>query len=219
MLAALLSDARPVAVEERELTLALPGRRRVPQAQGRAGRLPARGGEALKAVTGRRLALRYELARRRGGAGRARRCSQARSSCDASWRSSTPKRSSKTIPNEGEARADAPTEHAADPQAGPEDAAGHARRPGGAQGRGRRGLGRWRHGHGRRSPATWSSSRSRSTPRRSIPTTSSCSRTWSWPRSTRGSARPRSSPRRSSAGSPAGWRGGLGDLGLPGLGL
>ena len=47
------------------------------------------------------------------------------------------------------------------------------------------------------------SSRSRSTPRRSTPRTSSCSRTWSWPRSTRRCARRRSSHRRSSAGSPA----------------
>ena len=40
-------------------------------------------------------------------------------------------------------------------------------------------------------------------PRRSTPTTSSCSRTWCSRRSTRGCARRRSWPPRSSAGSPA----------------
>ena len=60
MLAALLADARPVAVGERELTLAFP-RRRVPQAQGRAGRPSAgrrRGAEGRHRPA---LALRYEL--------------------------------------------------------------------------------------------------------------------------------------------------------------
>jgi len=61
MLAALLSDARPVAVGERELTLAFPGgaaflKRKAEQEDHRRV-----AGEALKAVTGRRLALRYEL--------------------------------------------------------------------------------------------------------------------------------------------------------------
>jgi DNA polymerase III subunit gamma/tau len=61
MLAALLSDARPVAVKERELTLAFPGgaaflKRKAEQEDHRRV-----AGEALKAVTGRRLALRYEL--------------------------------------------------------------------------------------------------------------------------------------------------------------
>ena len=61
MLAALLSDARPVAVGEQELTLAFPGgaaflKRKAEQEDHRRV-----AGEALKAVTGRRLALRYEL--------------------------------------------------------------------------------------------------------------------------------------------------------------
>jgi DNA polymerase III subunit gamma/tau len=61
MLAALLSDARPVAVKERELTLAFPGgaaflKRKAEQEDHRRV-----AGEALKAVTGQRLALRYEL--------------------------------------------------------------------------------------------------------------------------------------------------------------
>ena len=61
MLAALLSDARPVAVGERELTLAFPGgaaflKRKAEQEDHRRV-----AGEALQAVTGQRLALRYEL--------------------------------------------------------------------------------------------------------------------------------------------------------------
>ena len=61
MLAALLSDARPIAVGERELTLAFPGgaaflKRKAEQDDHRRV-----AGEALQAVTGQRLALRYEL--------------------------------------------------------------------------------------------------------------------------------------------------------------
>ena len=61
MLAALLADARPVAVNERELTLAFPGgaaflKRKAEQDDHR-----RMAGEALQAVTGQRLALRYEL--------------------------------------------------------------------------------------------------------------------------------------------------------------
>ena len=61
MLAALLSDARPVALKEQELTLAFPGgaaflKRKAEQEDHRRV-----AGEALKAVTGQRLALRYEL--------------------------------------------------------------------------------------------------------------------------------------------------------------
>ena len=61
MLAALLSDARPVAIKEQELTLAFPGgaaflKRKAEQEDHRRV-----AGEALKAVTGQRLALRYEL--------------------------------------------------------------------------------------------------------------------------------------------------------------
>ena len=61
MLAALLSDARPIAVGERELTLAFPGgaaflKRKAEQEDHRRV-----AGEALQAVTGQRLILRYEL--------------------------------------------------------------------------------------------------------------------------------------------------------------
>ena len=61
MLAALLSDARPVAVRDQELTLAFPGgaaflKKKAEQEDHR--RVT---GEALQAVTGQRLVLRYEL--------------------------------------------------------------------------------------------------------------------------------------------------------------
>jgi uncharacterized protein YndB with AHSA1/START domain len=61
MLAALLADARPVALKEQELTLAFPGgaaflKRKAEQEDHRRV-----AGEALKAVTGQKLALRYEL--------------------------------------------------------------------------------------------------------------------------------------------------------------
>jgi DNA polymerase III subunit gamma/tau len=61
MLAALLSDARPIAVGDRELTLAFPGgaaflKRKAEQDDHRRV-----AGEALQAVTGQRLTLRYEL--------------------------------------------------------------------------------------------------------------------------------------------------------------
>jgi hypothetical protein len=61
MLAALLSDARPIAVHDHELTLAFPGgaaflKRKAEQEDHRRA-----AGEALQAVTGQRLALRYEL--------------------------------------------------------------------------------------------------------------------------------------------------------------
>ena len=61
MLAALLSDARPVAVRDEELTLAFPGgaaflKRKAEQDDHRRV-----AGDALQAVTGQRLVLRYEL--------------------------------------------------------------------------------------------------------------------------------------------------------------
>jgi hypothetical protein len=61
MLAALLADARPVAVSERELTLAFPSgaaflKRKAEQDDHR--RVAA---DAFRTVTGQRLALRYEL--------------------------------------------------------------------------------------------------------------------------------------------------------------
>jgi DNA polymerase III subunit gamma/tau len=61
MLAALLSDARPVAVGERELTLAFPGGAAFLKRKAEQEDYRRVAGEALKAVTGRRLALRYEL--------------------------------------------------------------------------------------------------------------------------------------------------------------
>ena len=61
MLAALLADARPVALSERELTLAFPSgaeflKRKAEQDEHR--RVTA---QALKSVSGRALGLRYEL--------------------------------------------------------------------------------------------------------------------------------------------------------------
>jgi hypothetical protein len=61
MLAALLADAHPVGVAERELTLSFPAgaaflKRKAEQNDHRRA-----AAEALKAVTGHRLALRYEL--------------------------------------------------------------------------------------------------------------------------------------------------------------
>ena len=61
MLAALLSDARPVAVKERELTLAFPGGAAFLKRKAEQEDYRRVAGEALKAVTGQRLALRYEL--------------------------------------------------------------------------------------------------------------------------------------------------------------
>jgi hypothetical protein len=61
MLAALLSDARPVAVKERELTLAFPGGAAFLKRKAEQEDYRRVAGEALKAVTGRRLVLRYEL--------------------------------------------------------------------------------------------------------------------------------------------------------------
>jgi len=61
MLAALLSDARPVAVRERELTLAFPGGAAFLKRKAEQEDYRRVAGEALKTVTGRRLVLRYEL--------------------------------------------------------------------------------------------------------------------------------------------------------------
>jgi len=61
MLAALLSDARPVAVKERELTLAFPGGAAFLKRKAEQEDYRRVAGEALKTVTGRRLVLRYEL--------------------------------------------------------------------------------------------------------------------------------------------------------------
>jgi len=61
MLAALLADCRPVAVGERELTLAFPGGAAFLKRKAEQEDYRRVAGEALTAVTGRRLALRYEL--------------------------------------------------------------------------------------------------------------------------------------------------------------
>jgi len=61
MLAALLSDARPIAVGERELTLAFPGGAAFLKRKAEQEDYRRVAGEALQAVTGQRLVLRYEL--------------------------------------------------------------------------------------------------------------------------------------------------------------
>ncbi len=61
MLAALLSDARPVAVGEQELTLAFPGGAAFLKKKAEQDDHRRVAGEALQAVTGQRLVLRYEL--------------------------------------------------------------------------------------------------------------------------------------------------------------
>ncbi len=139
MLAALLADARPVAISERDLIVAFPAgaaflKRKAEQDDHR--RVTA---EALRTVTGQALVLRYEL----------------REDAELEQQGGTPALSGEELvrrfmeefdaeelleqddPDQGEA-SDAPTtQHAAAAQAGPEDAAGHDRRPGGAQGRDR----------------------------------------------------------------------------------
>ena len=61
MLAALLSDARPVAVGEQELTLAFPGGAAFLKKKAEQEDYRRVTGDALQAVTGQRLVLRYEL--------------------------------------------------------------------------------------------------------------------------------------------------------------
>jgi DNA polymerase-3 subunit gamma/tau len=61
MLAALLSDARPVAVRDRELTLAFPGGAAFLKKKAEQEDYRRVAGEAVQAVTGQRLVLRYEL--------------------------------------------------------------------------------------------------------------------------------------------------------------
>ncbi len=61
MLAALLSDARPVAIKERELTLAFPGGAAFLKRKAEQEDYRRVAGDALEAVTGQRLVLRYEL--------------------------------------------------------------------------------------------------------------------------------------------------------------
>ena len=55
--------ARPVAVDERELTLAFPADAAFLKRKAEQDELPPRGGGRRQDVTGRLLALRYELAR------------------------------------------------------------------------------------------------------------------------------------------------------------
>ena len=108
MLAALLADARPVAVEERELTLAFPGGAAFLKRKAEQDDYRRVAGEALKAVTGRRLVLRYELATTR----RSRR-GEAVLSGEELVRRFVEEFDAEEIledePEEGEARADAPT--------------------------------------------------------------------------------------------------------------
>ena len=61
MLAALLSDARPIAVHDHELTLAFPGGAAFLKKKAEQDDYRRVAGEALQAVTGQRLVLRYEL--------------------------------------------------------------------------------------------------------------------------------------------------------------
>jgi DNA polymerase-3 subunit gamma/tau len=61
MLAALLSDARPVAVRDQELTLAFPGGAAFLKKKAEQDDHRRVAGDALQAVTGKRLVLRYEL--------------------------------------------------------------------------------------------------------------------------------------------------------------
>jgi DNA polymerase-3 subunit gamma/tau len=61
MLAALLADAKPVAVGERELTLAFPAGAAFLKRKAEQDDYRRTTAEALRAVTGHQLALRYEL--------------------------------------------------------------------------------------------------------------------------------------------------------------
>jgi hypothetical protein len=61
MLAALLSDARPIAVRDEELTLAFPGGAAFLKKKAEQDDYRRVAGEALQTVTGQRLVLRYEL--------------------------------------------------------------------------------------------------------------------------------------------------------------
>jgi hypothetical protein len=61
MLAALLSDARPIAVRDQELTLAFPGGAAFLKKKAEQEDYRRAAGEAFQAVTGQRLVLRYEL--------------------------------------------------------------------------------------------------------------------------------------------------------------
>ena len=61
MLAALLADARPIAVRDEELTLAFPGGAAFLKKKAEQDDYRRVAGEALQAVTGQRLLLRYEL--------------------------------------------------------------------------------------------------------------------------------------------------------------
>ena len=100
MLAALLSDARPIAIGERELTLAFPTgaaffKRKAEQDDYR--RATA---EAVRSVTGATVALRYELAEFDSEGPVQQPSLVARNSYAASWRSSMLKKSSTTTDQE-----------------------------------------------------------------------------------------------------------------------
>ncbi len=170
LLAAALSNARPVELEDGALVVAFApddtfNRRMAAESADHRRAL----GEALQALTGARLRLGFEL-RDLGeqvdpagpGGGRARRAHRAgvrragdRPRRQSRRRSRSPPASRCPTPTT-KVRPDAPAEHAADAQAGPEDAGGHDGRPGEAQGRGARGVRRRRDGHGQDLRATWS---------------------------------------------------------------
>jgi hypothetical protein len=61
MLAALLTDARPTAVSDRELTIAFPAGAAFLKKKAEQDEYRRSAAEALRTVTGHRLALRYEL--------------------------------------------------------------------------------------------------------------------------------------------------------------
>ncbi len=172
LLAAALRNARPVELDGAMLTVAFAqDDASTAEWPPRAPTTAARSARRCAALTGAPLRLTFEL-RDLGGPLVPRRASPvtswSRGSCESSTqRRSWPSRSrmpSRSPPRTTKVWPDAPAEHAADAQAGPEDAAGHGRCAGAAQARGARGLGRRRHGHRRRSAATSSCSRSRIDP-------------------------------------------------------
>ena len=215
LLAACLAEAHPVEVRGSEVVVAFAEHDTFNRkmADGREHRATV--DDALRDLAGSALRVVFELRELRAGAPRSSRPPRT-SSWHASRRSSTPRRSSPTIRNRRARRTSpdaAAAEHAADAQAGPEDAGGHGGRPGAAQERGGRGVGRRRHGH-RKVTGDLVVKAMKIAPEASIPTIPSCCRTWSWPPPTRRCARPRSSAARL-----GGLTGGmdLGSLGLPGF--
>ena len=150
LLAACLAEAHPVEVRGSEVVVAFAEHDTFNRqmADGREHRAAV--DDALRGLAGSSLRVVFELRELERGS-RAPSRPPRTSSWHASRRSSTPRRSSPTIRNPTSRRAspDAPAaEHAADAQAGPEDAAGHGGRAGAAQARGGRGVRGRRDGHG-----------------------------------------------------------------------